>query len=325
MTSVDAIISGLLKGEPLALARAVTMVENSEAGASEILTAIEPTRGKSKVVGITGPPGAGKSTLIGALIGEIRRREKTACVLAIDPSSPLTGGAVLGDRIRMALHGQDPGIFIRSVAARGHLGGLTQTASAIVRVMEAFGPDFVIVETVGAGQSEVEITDIADGTVVVCPPGLGDDIQAIKAGILEIADILVVNKSDHVDSQSTVRHLEGMLSLRAHDKKRPPIIRTIATTGHGISSLADALDALALRRMNLPHTDRNLRLQQRIADAAARIVGMHIRTIRTPELNCLCERVEIGEINVETAAAELAQAWGFSTACEDRLASAPDK
>lgn len=325
MTKVESIISGLLNGEPLALARAITIVENSEAGTQEILTAIEPCSDKATVVGITGPPGAGKSTLIGALISEIRHRRKTVCVLAVDPSSPLTGGAVLGDRIRMTRHGQDPGVFIRSLAARGHLGGLAPTAFAIVRVMRAFGSDFVIVETVGAGQSEVEVADIADATIVVCPPGLGDDIQAIKAGILEIADILVVNKSDHLESRSTVRHLESMLSMRSHDIKRPPIIQTIATTGNGISLLADELDALALRRANLPHADRRLRLQREIAGAVARLVYSDLRTVRMPALDSLCNRVQIGEISIGAAAAELARTFGYPEASEDCPASAPDR
>jgi LAO/AO transport system kinase len=186
-------IEHLLAGDRAALARAITAVENETAEAPLVLKAIRPALGRASVVGFTGAPGAGKSTLVSAYVAELRRRNLGVGVVAVDPSSPITGGALLGDRIRMTAHATDPGVFIRSLASRGHLGGLSRTASRVIDVMDAAGKDVVLVETVGAGQSEVEIADVADVRVVVLAPGLGDEIQAIKAGILEIADILVVN------------------------------------------------------------------------------------------------------------------------------------
>jgi LAO/AO transport system ATPase len=197
------------------------------------------------VVGITGAPGAGKSTLINALLGELLRRGKRIGVVAVDPSSPLTGGAVLGDRVRMGEHGAHEHVFIRSIASRGHLGGVSRTTGRIVDVLDAAGFDTVIVETVGAGQSEVEIIGIADTRVVVCPPGLGDDVQAIKAGILEIADLLVVNKADLPAAETTARELKEMLRLRPASRADVAVLKTVATQGDGIAELADRVEAHA--------------------------------------------------------------------------------
>jgi len=301
------------------LARAITIVENSEAGVNEILTAVQPHGGNATIVGITGPPGAGKSTLINALISELRSRQKTICVLAVDPSSPLSGGAILGDRIRMEHHATDPGVFIRSLATRGHLGGLSRTACGVIQVMDAFDPHFIIVETVGAGQSEVEVANLSHGTVVVCPPGLGDDVQAIKAGILEIATILVVNKCDYPESRDTVRHLEGMLDLRRRDMKYPPIIQSIATTGQGVSELADALEALALSPRDPQHADQRMRLRRSITQAAVMLMHSHIQSATIEVLDPICDHVQAGEISLGAAAAELLQTLNFSDVREQRL------
>lgn len=237
--------AAILQGSRVALARAVTLLENDLAGAAELHAGLASRRGRAHVVGITGAPGAGKSTLISALLRELRARARRVAVLAVDPSSPISGGALLGDRVRMGEAGADDDVFIRSVSSRGHLGGLSRTAGRIVDLFDAAGFDVVIVETVGTGQSEVEISRYADTNVVVCPPGLGDEVQAIKAGILEIADLLVVNKADLPSAARTVRDLKIAPGLRHRTGWDVPVLSTIATQGDGIAALVDALDAHA--------------------------------------------------------------------------------
>ena len=239
------LLAALLAGERRALARAISAVEHNAPAAGAIAAGIAPRLGRAHVIGITGAPGAGKSTLINALLGELLRRGLRIGVVAVDPSSPLTGGAVLGDRVRMGEHGADERVFIRSVASRGHLGGVSRSTGAIVDLLDAAAFDVVIVETVGAGQSEVEIIGIADTRIVVCPPGLGDSVQAIKAGILEIADILVVNKADLPAAETTAHDLAEMLRLRTQGRGGVAILRTIATEGEGMAALADAAHAHA--------------------------------------------------------------------------------
>jgi len=304
--SYSNLLEGLLQGEPMAVARAITVVENGLEGAAAILSAIQPHLGKATVVGVTGPPGVGKSTLIDALITELRRRGKTVGVLAVDPTSPLTGGAILGDRIRMESHSGDKGVFVRSLASRGHLGGLFRTAWGVIQVMDAAGPDLIIIETVGAGQSEVEIAEFAKTRIVVCAPGLGDEIQAIKAGVLEIADILVVNKSDQPLAENTVRQLRAMLDLRDPMLGSAVIVSTTATTGQGIPLLADTLTGHAANRNGADRRqDPRLRVRDIIAELAADLVRDHIRTTDDPAIMALCDRVNRGEIDVDAAAAHL--------------------
>ncbi|MEP6656622.1 MAG: methylmalonyl Co-A mutase-associated GTPase MeaB [Betaproteobacteria bacterium] len=236
-------LARILDRDRRAIGHAISAVENDGPGAAGLSAAVTPHAGAAHVLGITGPPGAGKSTLINALLGELIRRGKSIAVVAVDPSSPLTGGAVLGDRVRMGEHGTHPDVFIRSVSSRGHLGGLSRTTSRIVDILDAAGFDVVIVETVGAGQSEVEITAIADTRVVVCPPGLGDDVQAIKAGIFEIADVFVVNKGDLPAAEATVRDLKDMLRLRRRGAQEVPVIKTTATLADGVAAVVDAVSA----------------------------------------------------------------------------------
>lgn len=235
--------SAIVGGSRPALARALTLVENGGDGAAQLLAALAPHCGRAHVVGITGAPGAGKSTLVNALLGELLRRGRRIAVLAVDPSSPVSGGALLGDRIRMGEHGADERVFIRSLSARGHLGGLSRTTAQLVDVVDAAGFDLVIVETVGVGQSEVDISRVAGTNVVVCPPGLGDELQAIKAGILETADILVVSKADSPLAAGTARDLETACGGCRRGAWAVPVLRTVATRGEGIAELADALAA----------------------------------------------------------------------------------
>ncbi|HTT65738.1 MAG TPA: methylmalonyl Co-A mutase-associated GTPase MeaB [Bryobacteraceae bacterium] len=223
------------------LAQMTTAIENREPKALSMLDMLEP--GHARVVGITGPPGAGKSTLVDALAGELRRQGKTIAILAIDPSSRRTGGALLGDRIRMQQHHADPGIFIRSMATRGETGGIASATADVARLMSASGKDYVLIETVGVGQDEIAIAGLAQVTVVVLVPGMGDDVQTIKAGIMEIADIFVINKSDLPGADIVEREVQAMLSLV--EGPRPPIIRTIAKDGTGVEELLAAIDSAA--------------------------------------------------------------------------------
>ncbi len=229
-------------GDRRALARAVSAVENEAAGAGQVVEALQREGARARVVGVTGPPGAGKSTLVAAMAAGLVERGERVAVVAVDPTSPVSGGALLGDRIRMAeLHGDDR-VYIRSLATRGHGGGLSRATRAVVDLLAVSGFETVIVETVGAGQSEVDIRDIAQTCIVVCPPGLGDDVQALKAGILEIADVYVVNKADLPGARQTERELLGMTALRSGAGRADiPVIRTSATRKEGIAALLDAL------------------------------------------------------------------------------------
>jgi LAO/AO transport system kinase len=252
-------VQGLLAGQRSAVARLLSQVERGERDPASLSAVLAPHLGRAHVLGITGAPGAGKSTLVHALLGELLARGKRIAVVAVDPSSPITGGAVLGDRVRMGEHGAHPNVFIRSVASRGHLGGLARTTAAMIDVLDAAGFDTVIVETVGAGQSEVEIMRVADTQLVACPPGLGDNVQALKAGILEIADLLVVTKSDLPGAETTARDLKDMLHLRAAAPAGSwvvPVINTSATSGTGVSQTVDAIErhaATAGRGQRLQH------------------------------------------------------------------------
>lgn len=237
------IVEKLLNHSRLALSKAITAVENEYDDAVKIMTEIYPHTGNAYVIGITGPPGAGKSTMTDKLAKEYRKRGKTVGIVAIDPTSPYSGGAILGDRIRMMDLTADEGIFVRSMATRGSLGGLSQKAGDAVKLMDAFGMDVIIVETVGVGQSEVDIVKTADTTMVVVIPGMGDDIQAIKAGILEIGDLFTINKADREGTDKLNIEIEMMLELNPeHVSWRPPINRTIASKGIGIEAVVDSIE-----------------------------------------------------------------------------------
>lgn len=230
----------VLKKDRRALARLITLVENEAPEAAEAIRALHAHTGNAHIIGITGPPGGGKSTIVDKLAKELRKQDKTVGIVAVDPTSPFTGGALLGDRIRMSELSTDKGVFIRSMGTRGNLGGVSRATADVVKLLDAFGKDTILVETVGAGQAEVDIVKIAHTTVIVTMPGLGDDIQTIKAGIMEIGDIFVVNKADKAEADRKAGELEAMLELGPKDTSWfPPVIKTVAKDGKGIDELLD--------------------------------------------------------------------------------------
>jgi LAO/AO transport system kinase len=240
---------GILHGDPRAIARGISTVEDDPDAAAALVRDLFAKSGRAFLVGVTGSPGVGKSTLVDGLVRRWRRAEKLVGVIAVDPTSPYTGGAMLGDRVRMQAHAGDAGVFIRSMATRGHLGGLARATADAATVLDAAGKDVITIETVGVGQDEVDIVRTADVAVVVLVPGMGDEVQALKAGIMEIADIFVVNKADRDGADRTVADIEALLSLQIFDAGdwRPPVLRTVATTGAGVDELAAALDRFRAR------------------------------------------------------------------------------
>jgi LAO/AO transport system kinase len=243
LSRVEELVKGVLAGEKRSIAKAITIVENNQEEAQRLIALIYPHTGKAHVIGLTGPGGAGKSTLIEKMIKEYRRRGKTVGVVAVDPTSPFTGGAFLGDRIRMQELSTDEGVFIRSMATRNNPGGIAKATKDAVKILDAAGKDVIIVETVGAGQSEVEIVKVAQTIIVMHAPGLGDEIQAIKAGLMEIADIFVVNKADRENSDKAVMDIQAMLQLDEREKAwNPPIVKTVALTGEGVPQLLEKIE-----------------------------------------------------------------------------------
>jgi len=287
----------LRSGDPRALARAISTVENRSPDAADLLKALFPHSGKARVLGMTGPPGAGKSTLVDQLAKHYRREGKTLGIVAVDPTSPYTGGAILGDRIRMQDHHSDPGIYIRSMATRGSLGGLARTTADVATVLDASGKDLILIETVGVGQDEVDIVRLADITVVILVPGMGDDVQTIKAGIMEIADIFVINKSDRDGAENVEREIRAMQTLAARkDGWTPPIVKTVASEGKGVEELAAAIAGYEAYLQK-----ENLVQKHNIENWQGRLVEM----LRDAMLERA--RHELGNGRVEQYAAEVAE------------------
>jgi len=239
---IQTLLDQLRAGDPRSLSRVISTVENRSPGWAEMLKTLFPHSGKARVLGLTGPPGAGKSTLVDQLARYYRKQKKMVGIIAVDPTSPYTGGAILGDRIRMQDHFSDPGIYIRSMATRGSLGGLARTTADVAAVLDAAGRDLVMIETVGVGQDEVDVVRLADITIVILVPGMGDDVQTIKAGIMEIADIFVINKSDREGAERVEREIRALQSLAVRgDNWTPPIVKTVASEGAGVEELAAAI------------------------------------------------------------------------------------
>jgi LAO/AO transport system kinase len=262
-------ISRLRAGEPLVLARAISAIENRVPGWSEMLKALFPHTGKARIIGLTGAPGSGKSTLVDQLAKHYRKDHKTVGIIAVDPTSPYTGGAILGDRIRMQDHHADPGIYIRSMATRGSLGGLARATADVATVLDASGRDRILIETVGVGQDEVDIVRLADVTVVILVPGMGDDVQTIKAGIMEIADVFVINKSDRDGAERVEREIRALQSLATrNDGWTPPVVKTVASDGTGTKELADAIAGyeVYLKKENLAFKKNVENWQQRLIE-----------------------------------------------------------
>ncbi|MCD4684956.1 MAG: methylmalonyl Co-A mutase-associated GTPase MeaB [Anaerolineae bacterium] len=326
-----ALVQGVLNGERRALARLITRVENQTADAHTALAALYPHTGRAYLIGVTGAPGTGKSTLVNALTRALRVSDHTVAIVAVDPTSPFSGGAVLGDRIRMTDLTGDKGVFIRSMANRGNLGGLATTTSDVVRVLDAAGFDYVIIETVGAGQSEVDIARTAYTSIVVDAPGLGDDVQAIKAGILEIADILVVNKADRLGADNTVRALKAMLELghrfrtvshhgvvmQQHDGApaepeydfwNVPILKTVATAHEGIDAVINAIQQhrAHLQDSGIIQDRERLRAESELIERLRDTLLQRLLAQRGPEaLDAVIRRMITREIDPHTAVREL--------------------
>lgn len=294
----------VLDGDVAALARAISAVEGTGEFGRELHRAIRSQAGGADIVGITGPPGVGKSSLINALVTELRGHGERVAVVAVDPSSPVTGGSVLGDRTRMGQHTDDPGVYIRSVSARGGVGGLSDQIMSVLDLIDAAGWQFIILETVGAGQSETDVAEVADTNVVVNAPGYGDDVQAIKAGILEIADVLVVNKADLPAAGIAVRQLEAMLKLRTNEAANVPVVSTVATEGSGITNLLAAIREC--NRTPINKADRTLaRTRRLLAREAARQLKQRLLNDECASTVSLIESVAEGERDLGQGVSDL--------------------
>jgi LAO/AO transport system kinase len=305
----ESLSAGVRAGDKRALARAITLVEDSDPLAYELVRDVYPDTGHAYALGVTGPPGVGKSSLLSALIRHVRAHEKTVGVISVDPSSPFSHGALLGDRIRLSDHFLDPGVFIRSMGTRGHLGGLAEAALQAMLLLDAAGKDLVFLETVGAGQSEVEVIGIADTVLLVLMPGSGDSIQALKAGIMEIPDVIAINKMDHPAAKTMVNEVRSILSLDRDRSWRPPIVLTEATRGEGVAELWERVEAhrAHLEGEGLLEERRATNLAGEVFAVASARAKTHLEhaVADDPELRRLLEDVQRRQLDPLTAVREI--------------------
>ena len=298
----------VLSGDTRAVARAISLIEDDDPGGVDLIRAVFAQTGRAFLIGVTGPPGAGKSTLVDRMLGETRRAGSTVGVIAVDPTSPFTGGAVLGDRLRMQSHAGDEGVFIRSMATRGQLGGVARATADAALVLDASGRDIIVIETVGVGQDEVDIVRTADVSIVTLVPGTGDDVQALKAGIMEIADIFVVNKADRDGADRLVSSVESNLSLHTYGAGdwRPPVVKTVATTGDGVPALMDAIARFREHARSNEGTRRRSRAESRLREIVSeRLMARLERSVGPGDLAALVERVAARQLDPYTASDQL--------------------
>jgi len=301
----------VLAGDPRAVARAISLIEDEDPASADLVKRIFGRTGRAYLIGVTGPPGAGKSTLVDRLIAQLRMQhpQQSVGVIAVDPTSPFSGGAVLGDRLRMQAHASDEGVFIRSMATRGHLGGLARATGDAALVLDAAGKDVIIIETVGVGQDEVDIIRTADVSIVTLVPGTGDEVQALKAGIMEIADIFVVNKADREGADRLVSAVEANLALHGYGggEWRPPIVKTVATSGAGVPQLVEAIAAFRAHAGPAQAERRKTRSEYRLRELVSHRFMDHLEraVLAQGELGAIVDRVAAREIDPYTAANEL--------------------
>jgi len=308
------LLAGVRAGRPRAVGRLISLVEDGSPALPQIMAALAPDTGRAFVLGLTGPPGAGKSTTVAALVRVLRARGERVGVLAVDPTSPFTGGALLGDRVRMQEHALDGEVLMRSMATRGHLGGLAVAAPQALRVFAAAGCSTVVVETVGVGQSEVDVAATADATLVLLAPGMGDGVQAAKAGILEIGDLFVVNKADRDGAQPLVRELRGMVALadRPAGAWRPPVLTTVASEGTGVAELLAAVDRFREHQRDSGQDERRRleRARREVEGLALATVRRRLRERQSANLDALGRALQNGQLDPYAAAAELLRRLG---------------